>query len=104
MHWKSIFALTYFFFFSAKNASRLVSNTVHVPVREKARLHQSGTVLPTVDWQNKQVSDFSKVRMKLARHTAYIQKHRGSEDRKHKLPSKTNEQGKIKRNPISSDG
>ena len=79
----------------------MISNTVHVPVREKARLHQSGTVLPTVDWQNKQVSDFSKVRMKLARHTAYIQKHRGSEDRKHKLPSKTNEQGKIKRNPIS---
>jgi hypothetical protein len=79
----------------AKNASKLTSNAVHIAVREKAQLGESDTILPTEEWQNKQVADFSRVRLQFARHAAYVQKQDIEERKRHKLPSKTNEQGNI---------
>lgn len=77
----------------AKNASKLTSKAVHIAVREKAQLGESDTILPTEEWQNKQVADFSRVRLQFARHAAYVQKQDIEERKRHKLPSKTNEQG-----------
>ena len=71
---------------------------MHVAVREKAQLLESETISPTEEWQDKQVADFSKVRLKFARHVAYVQKEAFEDRKRHKLPSKTNEQGKILRN------
>ena len=79
----------------AKNASKLTSKTVHVAVREKAQLRESETISPTKEWQNKQVADFSKLRLKFARHVTYVQKQALEDRKRHKLPSKTNEQGMI---------
>lgn len=77
----------------AKNANKLTSNTVHVAIREKANIKQSSTILPTQEWQNEQISEFSKTRVKLARHIAFVQKPGVPNKTRHKLPSKTNERG-----------
>ena len=83
---------------SAKNANKFRSNVVSVAIREKATLKESGTVLPPIEWQHNQVAEFSKVRIQLARHIAYSQtKERSPDKKRHKLPSKTNEQGNIQR-------
>jgi len=78
----------------AKNANKFRSNVVSIAIREKATLKESGTVLPPIEWQHNQVAEFSKVRIQLARHIAYSQtKERSPDKKRHKLPSKTNEQG-----------
>ena len=69
-----------------------------IAIREKATLKESSTVLPPIEWQHNQVAEFSKVRIQLARHIAYSQtKERSPDKKRHKLPSKTNEQGNIQR-------
>ena len=78
---------------AAKNANKLTSNKVQVAVREKANIKQSKSILPTKEWQNKQVKDFSETRAMFARHVATVQKPGVPNKKRHKLPSKTNEQG-----------
>ena len=78
---------------AAKNANKLTSNKVQVAVREKANIKQSKSILPTKEWQNKQVKDFSETRTMFARHVATVQKPGVPNKKRHKLPSKTNEQG-----------
>lgn len=77
----------------AKNANKLTSNKVQVAVREKANIKHSKSILPTKEWQNKQVKDFSETRTMFARHVATVQKPGVPNKKRHKLPSKTNEQG-----------
>ena len=74
----------------------LMSKSVEVSVREKVQLAKHGNTLPSADWQANQVSDFSLVRMKLARHIEYKRKNPEAGKKRHKLPSKTNEQGSIR--------
>jgi len=77
----------------AKNANKLTSNKVQVTVREKADIKQSKAILPTQEWQNQQIKDFSETRAIFARHVASVQKPGIPNKKRHKLPSKTNERG-----------
>ena len=83
----------YHYFILAKNANKLTSNKVQVTVREKADIKQSKAILPTQEWQNQQIKDFSETRAIFARHVASVQKPGIPNKKRHKLPSKTNERG-----------
>ena len=83
----------YHHFILAKNANKLTSNKVQVTVREKADIKQSKAILPTQEWQNQQIKDFSETRAIFARHVASVQKPGVPNKKRHKLPSKTNERG-----------
>ena len=83
----------YHYFILAKNANKLTSNKVQVTVREKADIKQSKAILPTQEWQNQQIKDFSETRAIFARHVASVQKPGVPNKKRHKLPSKTNERG-----------
>ena len=83
--------LQIFFFSVAANADELLAlpteNSTHVN-RCKADTSQQEVYLPTANWQNEQINQFTNVRLKISRHFALSKKeqHQVEENSKIKTP------------------
>ena len=79
---------------SASNAEELLAVSADKPTHvNRCKADISSEVLPTKEWQNEQIANFSNARLKIARHFALQKQNSSQEQEKIKLPATRNEYG-----------